>query len=249
MLREGVVTLRCQSEGEIYDFSTQEEAEEHLLPGDPYGLDADSDGIACEDNPCPCSYSPGGGEEPGGGGGGHAVVPPPAPPAYHLPRAAAERAARKVTRVYVRRAAQVSAGRVQGCRRLGERRIDCLAIARGRTAAARTACQLRTAVRGKNRRPKARLESVNCHTRNLRLTAARALAALKQAALELAGHRVPIEALERISLIAFRGYAEWTRQAHPGQEECFALLEAKRADSGRVTTQPLETACEPVPTA
>jgi hypothetical protein len=33
------------------DFATQEEAQEYLLPGDPYNLDADNDGIACEDLP------------------------------------------------------------------------------------------------------------------------------------------------------------------------------------------------------
>jgi hypothetical protein len=49
------------------DFANQAEAEEYLEPGDPYNLDADNDGIACEDLPCPCSYSPGGGEEGGGG--------------------------------------------------------------------------------------------------------------------------------------------------------------------------------------
>ena len=43
------------------DFATQAEAEEYLLPGDPYNLDGDNDGIACEDNPCPCSSTPGGG--------------------------------------------------------------------------------------------------------------------------------------------------------------------------------------------
>jgi hypothetical protein len=59
------------------DFATQAEAEEYLLPGDPYNLDGDNDGIACEDNPCPCSYTPGGG---GGGGGNSTVVAPPAPP-------------------------------------------------------------------------------------------------------------------------------------------------------------------------
>jgi outer membrane biosynthesis protein TonB len=31
------------------DFATQEEAQQQLLPGDPYRLDADSDGIACEE--------------------------------------------------------------------------------------------------------------------------------------------------------------------------------------------------------
>jgi len=33
------------------DFNTQQEAQAQLLPGDPYGLDADNDGIACEDLP------------------------------------------------------------------------------------------------------------------------------------------------------------------------------------------------------
>jgi hypothetical protein len=38
------------------DFSSQAEAQGYLLPGDPYNLDGDSDGKACEDLPCPCSY-------------------------------------------------------------------------------------------------------------------------------------------------------------------------------------------------
>jgi Excalibur calcium-binding domain len=50
------------------DFATQEEAQEYLLPGDPHGLDADNDGIACESLP-----SGGGG---GGGGGAGGVAPP-----------------------------------------------------------------------------------------------------------------------------------------------------------------------------
>lgn len=33
------------------DFATQEQAQAKLLPGDPYGLDADRDGIACENLP------------------------------------------------------------------------------------------------------------------------------------------------------------------------------------------------------
>lgn len=37
------------------DFANQAEAQEHLLPGDPYGLDGDNDGVACESLPCPCS--------------------------------------------------------------------------------------------------------------------------------------------------------------------------------------------------
>jgi endonuclease YncB( thermonuclease family) len=37
------------------DFANQAEAQGQLLPGDPYGLDGDGDGIACESLPCPCS--------------------------------------------------------------------------------------------------------------------------------------------------------------------------------------------------
>src|SRR4051794_10577165 len=59
------------------DFATQAEAEEYLLPGDPYNLDADGGGIACEDNPCPCSYTPGGGS---GGGASEGTPTAPVPP-------------------------------------------------------------------------------------------------------------------------------------------------------------------------
>jgi hypothetical protein len=37
------------------DFSNQAQAQEYLLPGDPYRLDGDDDGVACELLPCPCS--------------------------------------------------------------------------------------------------------------------------------------------------------------------------------------------------
>jgi micrococcal nuclease len=33
------------------DFTTRSQAQRQLLPGDPYGLDADGDGVACEDLP------------------------------------------------------------------------------------------------------------------------------------------------------------------------------------------------------
>jgi endonuclease YncB( thermonuclease family) len=44
------------------DFATQAEAQEHLLPGDPYNLDGDHDGVACESLRCPCSTAAGGGQ-------------------------------------------------------------------------------------------------------------------------------------------------------------------------------------------
>jgi hypothetical protein len=52
------------------DFANQAEAQEYLLPGDPYRLDGDNDGVACESLPCPCSYETPPPPEP----------PPPPPP-------------------------------------------------------------------------------------------------------------------------------------------------------------------------
>lgn len=47
------------------DFSNQAEAQKRLTPGDPHGLDAEGDGVACESLPCPCSTDlPGGGTDP-----------------------------------------------------------------------------------------------------------------------------------------------------------------------------------------
>jgi excalibur calcium-binding domain-containing protein len=140
------------------DFANQAEAQEYLLPGDPYRLDGDDDGIACEDLPCPCSYEEGGGS----GGGGD---PAPAPPPYRLTKAAARHAALAIVRKFVRRNPRVSAGDVGACSRLSERRVDCQATARGHTSTSKTTCHLRVAVRAVNRRPKARLASSRCHTR------------------------------------------------------------------------------------
>lgn len=54
------------------DFSNQAQAQGYLLPGDPYNLDGDNDGIACESLPCPCSS-------------GSAPPPPPLPPVTPAP--------------------------------------------------------------------------------------------------------------------------------------------------------------------
>jgi hypothetical protein len=45
---------KARAKTDLYDcpdFATQPEAQAQLLPGDPYGLDADNEGIACEDLP------------------------------------------------------------------------------------------------------------------------------------------------------------------------------------------------------
>jgi endonuclease YncB( thermonuclease family) len=46
------------------DFSTQAQAQKYLLQGDPYRLDSNSDGVACESLPCPCSSARPGGNPP-----------------------------------------------------------------------------------------------------------------------------------------------------------------------------------------
>jgi endonuclease YncB( thermonuclease family) len=49
------------------DFNTQAAAQTFYInhggpQSDPHGLDDDSDGVACESNPCPCSHNQGGGD-------------------------------------------------------------------------------------------------------------------------------------------------------------------------------------------
>jgi hypothetical protein len=140
------------------DFANQAEAQEYLLPGDPYNLDGDDDGVACEDLPCPCSTAPGGGaaEE-------QAPAPPPPPP-FHLRMGVARGLAKQVARKFTGRNPKVRVSRLDACRRRGERRIDCLATARGESARSRTSCRLRIRVTAINRHPKAVLASSSCRT-------------------------------------------------------------------------------------
>jgi excalibur calcium-binding domain-containing protein len=225
------------------DFANQAEAQEYLLPGDPYRLDGDDDGIACEDLPCPCSYGEGGSGGGGGGGGNGATKPPP----YRLPKAAARRAARSLALKFVRRNQQVSSLSMGGCRRLGDRRIDCRATARGRTSATKTTCYLRIAVRAVNRRPKARRASSRCHTRTtLRLTAAQARAAFRSRGAEMAGKPVAIAILGRTSIISIAGMAQWTQRPTPASpmEGCIAMMEATLTPNRQVRVAVLESKCE-----
>src|ERR671912_2982995 len=48
---EGVAVAQTADLYDCSDFDTQEEAQAQLLPGDPYGLDADNDGMACDTLP------------------------------------------------------------------------------------------------------------------------------------------------------------------------------------------------------
>lgn len=227
------------------DFENQAEAEEYLLPGDPYGLDADNDGIACEDLPCPCSYEAGSGES-GGGGGGSAPSPPPP---YRLKKSVARHAAKQVAARFTRRNPRVDQTRMGVCSRLGERRINCLATARGETASSRTLCHLRIAVRAVDRHPVASLVSTRCQTHVLQLlTAARASSALRSRGEELAGKRVALGLLERLNRTAFRGTVEWTQRPSTSgpSEECFAFMETALNRSGEVRVVVIEQGCEAI---
>lgn len=229
------------------DFATQAEAEEHLLPGDPYGLDGDGDGIACEDLPCPCSSTPGSGS--GGGEEGEGGAPPPPPP-YHLTKSAARHESRRVARKFTNHNPHVNRFTVGACNRKTERRIDCQATARGHTSDTATTCHLRIAVRAVNRHPKGRLSSTNCSTRFTgKLTASEAADAIRSRGEEIAGKRVALGFLERRSRTRFVGLAEWTQTAAttpPVKEECSVLLEAALNREGNLLTGLLQSSCEPV---
>jgi hypothetical protein len=221
------------------EFANQAEAQEYLVSGDPYRLDADNDGIACEDLPCPCSYGPTGpAEEP---------KPPAPPPPFRLTKSAARHAAAVVTRKSARRNAKVSSGSVGACRQLAERRIDCAATTRGHTGTDRTTCHLRIAVRAVNRKPQASLASVHCRTFiTLRLTAAKAQAAIRARASELAGKRVAIIVLEREDPRQFTGITEWIqRNSLNEREECFASFDAVLQPSRDVAVSLIESGCDP----
>jgi hypothetical protein len=135
------------------DFSSQGEAQEYLLPGDPYRLDADNDGIACEDLP------------PGGGEGTTTEPPPePAPPPYRLSKPAARSLAKSMVRSFVNGSPRLDSMAFQGCSRLGERRVDCKLIARGRTATDRTGCHFTVSVGARNRHPVGHFAVHRCRT-------------------------------------------------------------------------------------
>lgn len=144
------------------DFANQAEAEENLYPGDPNRLDADSDGIACEDLPCPCSYSPGSGGSSGGGGSSESMPPPK--PEYHLSRHQAERISKGLVAGVVHRSALLDSYTLTSCIRLGEPSIDCHLLAQGESSRQRAACQFKVEVRAKDRHPDGQITTHKCRT-------------------------------------------------------------------------------------
>jgi hypothetical protein len=196
------------------DFANQAEAEEYLEPGDPYNLDADSDGIACEDLPCPCSYSPGGSEE-GGGGGGNSEPAPPPKPAYHLRMAAATRISKHLVGVVVRQSPRLQTYALTVCNRIAERSVDCRLSAEGETTSQRVACQYRIAVRARNRTPVGRIVKHRCRTATLPyLTLHQAQMAIREAAEAAAGPGVVPDGIRvrRLGRLEAEGSAVWVKQ-------------------------------------
>jgi hypothetical protein len=163
------------------DFATQEEAQEHLLPGDPDRLDADGDGVACEDLPS------GGG---GGGGGSGSAEPAPPPPPPKLSKTAAREAAKRKARKYNRGSARIEAVAFDGCSRRSRQKVVCTFTGRGQTQAQDTTCALRVVVRGEGSDASASAPRAHCRTtRKLVLTYARAKRAMQAEANRFAGKR------------------------------------------------------------
>jgi hypothetical protein len=208
------------------DFANQAEAEEYLLPGDPYNLDADSDGIACEDLPCPCSYSPG-----GGGGGGNTTrtaptpVAPPKPP--KLNKAVARAAAVAKARRYNGRNRLISLLSFQGCARSSRYKIRCSFYGRGRTQTTSTACNITVIVKGEGSLASTKLRPSCRSQRLLFLTFARALPAIREGGEELASRGVTLVDSERVSPVWIEATAEWMQPAKSGREVCEARFYAR----------------------
>jgi NAD(P)-dependent dehydrogenase (short-subunit alcohol dehydrogenase family) len=223
------------------DFSSQAEAQENLLPGDPHGLDGDSDGIACEDNPCPCSS----------GGPSESAPPqsapsPPKPPPYRLSKSAARHAAEQLARHFANRNPQVDSLSFGGCRQPAARSVKCNFTARGVSSSSRTTCHLRVAVRARDRHPVARFVSTQCQTRStLILTRERARRALSGPTEEKAGKRVGLE-LTRLNRLEFEGWAEWNRPgaAAGSLESCSLETLAELVPPDTLRVQVAEPVCE-----
>jgi hypothetical protein len=215
------------------DFSTQEEAQEYLLPGDPYGLDGDNDGVACEDLP-----SGGGGDDAGGGGGSVKPAPPPEPP--KLEKSVARRIAWAKARSFDRHHAQVGAVAFEGCSRRSKYRIGCQFSVDGKTANAETKCTLRVKVRGEGSFASGKLRA-RCR-RDPILSIERARAALQREASRIAERPVEPYNVERLSTTNVYGQAYWVRDPAT-RENCTLGMTAVLLGSGGVEVRTRSLDC------
>lgn len=222
------------------DFATQAEAEEYLLPGDPYNLDGDNDGIACEDNPCPCSYSAGEGNTT------PAPATPPAPPPEppKLNKATARSAALAKARHYNLRNRLISLVSFEGCRRTTRQKIHCTFHGRGQTDRVRSSCEIRVVVTGEGSRAHAKLRAT-CRSEQLPyLTFAEAIPAIRTAGEEVARRGVVIVVAERIDNVEIEATVGWSRTVAKAKEECEAVF-AARLSFGQVAVSHTTPVCAP----
>jgi hypothetical protein len=227
------------------DFANQAEAEEYLLPGDPYNLDADGDGIACEDLPCPCSYSPG-----GGAGGGNttttpAPTPPPKPP--KLNKAVARSAAVAKSRRYNSRNRLISRVSFQGCRRSSRYKIRCSFYGLGRSQTTSTTCNITVIVKGEGGLASTKLRPSCKSERLLFLTFQRAIPAIREGGEELASRGVTLVDSERTSSVEIEATADWTQRSKDGREECNAPFFARLNRFDELLVGHTATSCTPGP--
>jgi hypothetical protein len=137
------------------DFASQEEAQEYLLPGDPYGLDGDDDGVACEDLP------------QGNGGGGDessAPAPPPPPPPPTLDKDVARAAAQDAAAALTRRSPRLDHDSFRGCRHKTPQHVNCNFLGQGETSNQRVTCKFRVSVEGTNESYETHVGKVRCRT-------------------------------------------------------------------------------------
>jgi hypothetical protein len=202
------------------DFANQAEAEEYLLPGDPYNLDADNDGIACEDLPCPCDSTPGGESaivDPG-------PAPPPKPP--RLNKAVARATAMAKARRFNHRNRLISRTSFQGCERRTPYKLLCGFYGRGRSATVKGTCNIIVIVEGEGSRASARLRASCKSERNRFLTFARAIPAIRLAAEEVAERGVTFAESGRLNPVEIEATVEWAL-ATTVREECEMRLLAR----------------------
>jgi hypothetical protein len=213
------------------DFATQEEAQEYLLPGDPYGLDADNDEIACEDLPS---------------GGGQETSKPPPPP--ELSKDVAKAAAKHAARAFVSQNDRLDSAAFKGCHRKARQHINCNFLGRGRTSEQRTTCKFRVPVEGLDQNPATRIDHVVCRTEQLAiLRYAEAKLAMQESATDAAGKPVQLE-LERRNRLAFAGWAIWQQTPANSaiRESCELELVAELEGSGTLHVKTRNLHCEPI---
>jgi hypothetical protein len=223
------------------DFSTQAEAEEYLLPGDPYDLDADGDGIACEDLPCPCKL--GGGDEGTVDPGPGKVTPPPKPP--RLNKAAARKAAFAKAKRFIRRNRLVSLVRSQGCGRRSRQKVRCDFTGLGETQTSTSKCAIAVIVTGEGSDAHAKLRATCRSERLLYLTFREAIPAIRVAGEEVAQRGVAIVVAERLSDVEIEATLEWPRTVRKVAEECEARFVARLNSFEEVVVTHEAPTCSP----